>query len=145
MIHGYLLALASGSALDQRSNNTSLFNLVETVTVPEELLGRPLPIQMHFYMRLASEAQGRKFEMRLVRVAPDEAVDAGEPFGFETVDKPRFRLNTTSFRLPKAFGEYLLHAEWRVSGEETWHVDDVEWPLIVQAPPVPERSESPAE
>lgn len=135
MIEGYLLALATGSSLDANTHNVSLFNLVENLTVPAEALDEIVPVELHFHCRLAPEARGRKFELRIVRTGEDGVQTPGDPLPFQTTDSPRFRLRATFFRMPAEYGDYVLHAEWRPAGEPLWHRDGAAWPLSVRAAP----------
>ena len=52
----YLLTLCSGSALDQQSNNVTLFNLVEQLNVPPGVPPPPggvIPLEIHAYFTVA--------------------------------------------------------------------------------------------
>ena len=67
----YLLAVCSGSSLDQQSNNVTLFNLVEQLNLrpgaepPRGLI----PLEIHAYFELAPEEVGFEFEIRFCMVA----------------------------------------------------------------------------
>lgn len=138
MLRSYLLALCSGSALDSTTNNFSLFNLVENLGLPGEALGQVLPFEMHLHVLVDAAARNAEFEARIVRVEEKGNVETGEAFAFRTGDGAHFRIRA-GFRVPQAYGDYLLHAEWRRKGEEAWHADSAIWPLAVRpfAPPTP--------
>lgn len=134
MIRGYLLALCTGSALDKSSNNFTLFNLIERVSVPADLLAQPLPFELHYYFFVDPSARNTDFEMRVVRTDENGTADPGDALPVRTNDSERFRMRAMAFRLPKAFGQYRLHLEWRRRGEVTWNVDPLVWPLSIDAP-----------
>jgi len=138
MLRGYLLSLCVGSALDSTTNNFSLFNLIENLGLHSDALGQVVGIEMHFYVMVDAAARNAEFEARIVRVEEKGAIETGELFAFRTGEGAHFRIRT-GFRVPQAYGDYLLHAEWRRKGEETWHVDSAVWPLAVRplAPPAP--------
>lgn len=138
MLRGYLLAVCSGSSLDSSTNNFSLFNLIENLGLPEDALGQVLPFEMHFHVLVEPAGRSAEFEARIVRVEEKGAVEVGEPFSFRTGEGAHFRIRA-GFRLPKSYGDYLLHAEWRRKGEDAWHPDAAVWPLAVRpfAPPSP--------
>lgn len=142
MIKGYLLALCAGSSLDETVKNFTLFNLIENVGVAQQGLGQTVPFEVHFYCLVDPEAQNSEFEMRVVRVPEQGEADSGEPFVFQTGAFSRFRMRTMGIRLPKSFGQYLLHVEWRKRGEKVWNVDPLKWPLTVFAIPLPEAQAS---
>ena len=138
MIKGYLLALCSGSSFDTKVKNFTLFNLIENVGVPQEALAQTLPFELHFYCLVEPGARNADFEMRVVRVDEQGGSDPGDPLPFNAGEGSHFRMRAMAFRLPRAFGQYLLHVEWRRRGQEAWNIDPLVWPLSVGALPQPE-------
>lgn len=140
MLRSYLLALCSGSAHDTATNNFSLFNLVENLGLPESALGEVLGLELQLHLLVDVSARNGAFEGRIIRVEEKGAVEAGEAFAFSTGDAPHLRIRT-GFRVPKAYGDYLLHAEWRRKGDEVWRADSAVWPLAVRpfVPPTPQQ------
>ena len=131
MLRGYLLTLCSGSSLDSATNNFSLFSLVENLGIPSDALGQVLPFEMHFHVLVDPSARNADFEARIVRAEEKGAIETGEPFAFRTGEGAHFRIRA-GFRLPRSYGDYVLHAEWRRKGEEAWHADSAIWPLAVR-------------
>lgn len=131
MLRCYLLALASGSSVDQASNNFTLFNLVEQLSFAEGALGQELAIEAHIYWLVDAEARGKEFEVRVIRRAADGVEDAGAPLPFSPPMVDRVRFRTGAFRMPRAYGRYLLAVDWRLKGSEAWTRDPAIWPLVV--------------
>ena len=132
MLRGYLLVLSSGSSIDRTSNNVSLFNLIEVLGLQQEALGEVIPeLQMHLHVIVEPSARNSDFEARIMRVEAQGHVEAGNSFGFRTGEGAHLRV-VTGFRLPRGYGDYLLHAEWRRKGEETWNADGATWPLQIR-------------
>ena len=112
----YLLAVCSGSSLDQQSNNVSLFNLVEQLNLRP---GAPpptglIPLQIHAYFEVAPEEVNFDFEFRFSMVAST---------GLETVSDPvqhkptatRYRTRTIGLPMPPVVGQYALRVDWRAT------------------------------
>lgn len=143
MLHCYLLALASGSSVDQVSNNFSLFNLVEQLRVSDNLLGRELGIEAHIYWLVGEQARDKDFEVRVVRIGADGSEDAGAALPFRPAPTDRVRFRAGAFRLPNAYGNYLLVVEWRAKGNDDWHREHATWPLTVEKEPSTQPSAVP--
>jgi hypothetical protein len=136
----YLLAVCSGSSLDQQSNNVTLFNLVEQLNLrpgvepPRGLI----PLEIHAYFELDLKEVGFEFEIRFCMVAET---------GLETVSDPvrhkptaaRYRTRTIGLPLPPVVGQYHLRIDWRPTGSEDWHREPVAWPLLIAEAPVRPR------
>ncbi len=78
----YLLAVCSGSSLDQHSNNITLFNLVEQLNFPPHAHppeGTRLPLEIHAYFELRPEEIDQRFDVRFALV---------ESNGLETLTNP---------------------------------------------------------
>lgn len=131
MLRCYFLALSMGSSLDRDTNNCSIFNLVEQLTIPAALLGTVAPIEVQAYFGVSDDARHASFDMRLIRVAPDGSEDAGEAIPIECKEGPRLRVRIFALRLPRAFGSHELRVEWAPRGTTEWHAEDARWPLHV--------------
>lgn len=133
MLRCYLLAIASGSSVDQVSNNLSLFNLVEQVKVSDELLGQVLPFEAHIYWFVSEQGHEKDFEVRVVRVPVGGGEDdPGTIMPFRSASTNRVRFRSGGFRLPNSYGQYVLAVEWRVKGEEFWNRESATWPLVIE-------------
>jgi hypothetical protein len=139
----YFLTLCSGSAIDQQSNNVTLFNLVEQLNVPPGAPPPPqgvLPLEVHAYFHIAPEELGRAFEIRLVLVAAMGSPGLEtptDPFPHRAVT-PRYRTRTFGLPFPPVAGQYDLRVDWRYEGEEAFRREDAVWPVTVvetTAPP----------
>jgi hypothetical protein len=126
-----MIALAAGSSVDQQSNNVTLFNLVEQVSIPPGVdppPGSKVPLEMHAYLRLDGSELGREFEMRFALVGPA---------GLETFTDPkthraaaaRIRTRALGVPFPALLGHYELRVDFRVPGEEEWSRDASSWPI----------------
>jgi len=141
MLRCYLLALASGSSVDQLTNNFSVFNLVEQLNVAESALGTEVPIEVHIYWLVSQQARETEIEIRVVRVPLDGGnEDLGGPMNLKPASTDRVRFRAGNFRLPKAYGSYVLAVEWRKKGGDDWHRDPATWPLTMAT--MPQQSET---
>ncbi len=129
----YLLALTSGSSLDQLSNNVSLFNLVEQINVPPDAPPPPggvLPLELHAYFSFAASEHGQAFELRHVLVASTGLETMSDVFEHRS-STTRLRTRTLGVPLPPVHGQYELCVDWRWSGTESWHREALTWPLTI--------------
>jgi hypothetical protein len=118
----YLLALSSGSSLDQHSNNITLFNLVEQLNFPPQSQPPPgalLPLEIHAYFQLQPQ------------VVEDSGLETlTEPFQHKSATQ-RYRTRTLGVPAPPGPGSYQLRVEFRETGTDAWMRDAVSWPLLV--------------
>lgn len=132
----YLLAVASGSSLDQQSNNVTLFNLVEQLNFPAHAhppQGSFLPLEIHAYFELAPEEVSQRFDMRFALVESSGLETLTEPFQHKS-NTPRYRTRTLGLPAPPGPGSYQLRIDLRPSGTETWSRERASWPLLVVRP-----------
>jgi hypothetical protein len=130
----YFLTVCGGSAVDQHSNNVSLFNLVEQVNVAPNA-GQPprglLPLEIHAYWRLPGGEHSREFESRFVLVADTGLETPSSTFRHRPVTS-RFRVRTVGVPYPPVFGEYLLFVDHRVDSDAQWERSSVRWPISIR-------------
>lgn len=136
----YLLAVCSGSSLDQNSNNVTLFNLVEQLNIPPNAPPPPnnvLPLEIHAYFQLAPEEVNEAFEVRFAMVSDAGLETYTDPFKYKS-PAPRFRTRTLGLPFPPALGNYLLRVDHRREGTGQWRRDTASWPVtIVEHAPKP--------
>jgi hypothetical protein len=137
----YLLAVSSGSSLDQHSNNVTLFNLVEQLNVPPNAPPPPgglVPLEIHAYFQLSAPEIGQRFELRFVLAGESGLETFTDPFDFKSLT-PRFRTRTLGLPLPPVAGNYSLRVESRIDGSGEWKRDVMAWPIsIVEHVPRPQ-------
>jgi len=136
----YLLAVCSGSSLDQVSNNVSLFNLVEQLNVPPNAPPPPggvVPLEIHAYFALGQNELSDPFEIRFVMVAEAGLESYSEVFTHRSTTL-RFRTRTLGLPFPAVPGLYQLRVDVRLQGLGQWHRAEAAWPIsIVEATPRP--------
>ena len=126
----YLVAICKSSALDEGTNNYSLFNLVEQVQVP-----RPtsLPYEIHVYWQMTDEEIGQEFEMRvIIHSDVDERRSPGVPF---TTNTRRHRVRITGGLPALSAGQYEIRVESRLGNVQQWTRHGIMWPLDVEELP----------
>ncbi|MCA9599873.1 MAG: hypothetical protein KC776_41490 [Myxococcales bacterium] len=129
----YLLALCSGSSLDQQSNNVTLFNLVEQLNVPPNAPPPPggvLPLEIHAYFSLTAEELNQPFEVRFAVVSESGLELYTDPFRHRSVT-PRYRTRTLGLPFPAVFGMYEVRIDMRPEGTGEWQRASIAWPLTV--------------
>jgi hypothetical protein len=129
----YLLTLASGSSLDQYSNNVTLFNLVEQInlpTEPEPPKGALLPLEIHAYFQLLPHEINLNFEIRFVLVDSGGVETSTQVFGHKSLTS-RYRTRVFGLPVPPGFDQYELRLDFRLVGHESWSRDSAFWPLTV--------------
>src|SRR6185503_16482594 len=129
----YLLAVVSGSSLDQHSNNITLFNLVEQLNFQRHQLPQPgvlLPLELHAYFQLSANELNQRFEVRFVLVGQTGLETPTEVFSHRSTTL-RYRTRTFGLPAPPVAGSYELCVESRALGTETWTRDTASWPLLV--------------
>jgi hypothetical protein len=137
----YLLAVASGSSLDQHSNNITLFNLVEQLNFPKHKLppaGALLPLEVHAYFELDARELNQRVEVRFVLVAASGLETPTEAHVHRS-STLRYRTRTMGLPAPPVAGSYDLHVDTRLEGEIVWARDPRSWPLhVVHTEPRPQ-------
>lgn len=139
MPHCYLLTLCGGSSLDQQSNNVTLWNLVEQVSLQpgQHPLGAVLPLEIHAYFQFGPEELKENIQFRFSVVATTGLETTTDVFDHRALT-PRYRTRTAGLPLPPVTGAYELRVDWRQAGAEGWIREDIAWPLsIVEAEPRP--------
>ncbi len=129
----YLLALCSGSSLDQQSNNVTLFNLVEQINVPPGAPPPPggaLPLEVHAYLLLSGDEVGKEFEGRVALVGATGLETYTDAFKHRPLT-PRYRIRTYGLPVPPVVGNYEVHIDLRAEGEGNWVRSPASWPLLV--------------
>lgn len=93
--------LCSGSAIDRDSNNVSLFNVLEQVTVSPEAEGAVVPIDYEIVMLWQRDEpdRGEEFEASLYLVTPKGEELEASPFSVDLseVERSRIRLQSSLF------------------------------------------------
>lgn len=129
----YLLAVTSGSSLDQHSNNVTLFNLVEQLNIPPNAPEPPggfLPLELHAYFAIAPHELETKYQVRFAMVSETGLEAYTEPFDFKS-SAPRFRTRSLGLPLPPVMGAYQLRVDLRPEGTGEWRRDPAAWPLAL--------------
>ena len=119
----YLLTVCGGSSLDQHSNNVTLFNLVEQVSVPPHVtppVGRPLPLEVHAYFLVLPHELAQPFEIRFAMVASTGLESVSDVFQHKS-HTPRYRTRTLGLPFPPITDHYQVRVDWREAGSEGWH------------------------
>ncbi len=131
----YLLAICSASALDARSNNFSLFVLVEQLQIQQAPVD--LPLEIHVYYEFDEPELGVPHEMRLELVDVNGNLAWHSPWIALTSPSRRHRLALAGIQIPN-LGYFHLFATIRTIGQPA---DDAQrspwgWPLeVTQAEP----------
>ena len=124
----YLLAVCSGSALDQSSNNFSLFGLVEQLQVREA--PSVLPLEVHVYWEFEPAELNEEFEMRLVLIRDGRDLSTSAPIPFHSAT-PRFRIRLAGFEAREP-GSFHLKVDWQRPGSSNWNRMAISWPIQVE-------------
>ena len=138
----YLLAVCSGSSLDQYSNNVTLFNVVEQLNVPPGAPPPPggvVPLEIHAYFQLSQHETNERFDVRFAMIAQSGLETFSDVFSHRSVT-PRYRTRTIGLPFPPVTGSYELRVDWRAEATESWHREQLAWPITIveaaQRPPV---------
>jgi hypothetical protein len=129
----YFLSVASGSSVDQQSNNVTLFNLVEQINVPPGAPPPPrglVPLEIHAYFHVAQTEIGKDFELRFVMVASTGLETPTDAYTHRAVT-PRYRTRTCGLPFPPVAGHYELVVDCRPAGNEGWRREAVTWPVAI--------------
>lgn len=136
----YLLAITSGSSLDQGSNNISLFSMVEQVNVrpgQSPPPGHRMPLEIHAYFRLAPEEMGHSISLRFALVSQSGLETFTDPVTHR-IATARFRTRTAGLPFPPGLGQYDLRVEFRRGEEDSWQRDSLFWPItFMESTPSP--------
>lgn len=141
MPHCYLLTVCSGSSVDQHSNNPSLFNLVEHISVPPDLpppASGVIPLEIHAYWKLQAAELNVDFHVRFVMVASTGLETLGVAFKYRS-GGVRLRTRTLGLPFPPVPDDYNLCVEWSFDTDGRWHRQGLAWPVnlrIVERKPV---------
>jgi hypothetical protein len=132
----YLLTVCSGSTVDRHTNNASLFNLVERVSIARDHNippGGAIPLEVHAYWNLSPADLERDLQMRWVMVA-ETGLETSSPTLRHRPKGRRFKTRTVGVPLPPVAGNYVLHVDSRRDDDDAWDRQPVSWPLsIVEA------------
>lgn len=129
----YFLSVCAGSSVDQRSNNVTLFNLVEQINVPPGAPPPPkglIPLEIHAYFDLFPDEIGNSFEIRFVMVAPSGLETPSDPVKHKPVT-PRYRTRTVGLPFPPVVGHYTLKVDVRMAGSVGYQRQSVGWPVTI--------------
>jgi hypothetical protein len=129
----YFLTVCVGSSVDQHTNNVSLFNVIEQITVPPDAPPPPhgvIPVEVHVYWR-ALEEQEEAFEVRLVMMA-ETGLETSSPVQKHTQLRGRLRTRTLGLPFPPVMGRYTLCVDWRREPHHEWQREDIQWPIHLQ-------------
>lgn len=140
MPHCYMLAVSSGSSVDQHTNNVTLFNLVEQLNVPPGAPPPPggvVPLEIHAYFQLDAREIGQSFEVRFALV-PGSGLETYSEVAVHRSVTPRYRTRSVGLPFPPVMGQYALRVDVRAQGSESWTREPAAWPLsIVEYVPQP--------
>lgn len=132
--HCYFLSVCSGSSVDQHSNNPSLFNLVEHISIPPDATPPPngvIPLEVHAYWRLEPAEFNVDFHVRFVMVASTGLETPSISFKHRA-GTSRFRTRTMGLPFPPVADEYKLCVDWSFDGEDNWHRQGQAWPILIR-------------
>lgn len=135
MLRCFFVTLCRASAQDSDSKQMSLFQLVDALVVPADRLGKPIPIEAHFYFKLDDGDLNRDFEFRALWKASTGAEYPGEKINAVAATFAQIRIRALQIRVPPETGNYEFTFEWRESGTDDWVRSDRYWPCIVATAP----------
>lgn len=129
----YFLAVCAGSSVDQHSNNVTLFNLVEHISVPPGAPPPPkgvIPLEIHAYFHLTPDEVSQPFEMRFVMVAASGLETPSDVFTHRPVAH-RYRCRTMGLPFPPVVGQYELCVDIRNTGVKSFRRERLSWPITI--------------
>jgi hypothetical protein len=129
----YFLSVCAGSSVDQHTNNVTLFNLVERISVPPGAPPPPkglIPLEVHAYFDVGPDEIGKSFDVRFVMVAPSGLETPSDPVIHKPVT-PRYRTRTLGLPFPPVIGNYTLMVDSRLSSGGGYHRQRVIWPVTI--------------
>lgn len=131
MPRAYLIAVSADYALDQRTNNFSLFHLIEQIEVRQVPLDLPLDVHLHY--EFTETERGRPFQIRIVLIDQTGAVITTSKPTDVTSPSPRQRIVLTGLRVP-APGHFLVYSEIRAADgvADGWERSAFGWPVDVR-------------
>ncbi len=136
----YLLAIGSGSSVDQHSNNITLFNMVEQLNFPRHNWPPPgalLPLEMHAYLRLDASEVNQQFQLRFVLVG-ETGLETPTNAAPHRSTSMRYRTRAFGLPAPPGPGSYALRVDFRANSDAPWTRDPLSWPvLVVESEPRP--------
>ncbi len=122
----YLLAIGSGSSVDQHSNNITLFNMVEQLNFPR-----------HAYLRLDASEVNQQFQLRFVLVG-ETGLETPTNAAPHRSTSMRYRTRAFGLPAPPGPGSYALRVDFRANSDAPWTRDPLSWPvLVVESEPRP--------
>lgn len=126
--------MCASSSVDQHTNNVSLFNLVEHVSLRPGVAPPPsgvIPVEMHAYWH-CDETGEAEFEVRFVMSAVSTGLESSSPSQKYRPIGGRVRSRTLGLPLPPVLGSYLLRVDWRAREDEPWRREALSWPIKLQ-------------
>jgi hypothetical protein len=126
----FLVAVCAASSLDQRSNNFSLFQLIEEIHL--KAVPVVIPLEIHMSWEFEEHERGRSYEWRIKIVDPSGLTAWASSPGSFSSNTRRFRQVSGGLRLERP-GNFHVVVETRASGEpgEPWQPQAIRWPLEV--------------
>lgn len=131
----YLIAVCHGSALDEYTNNWSLFTLTEQIKFTPQK-GMPegarlaLPLEVHAYWSLSPEEFGQEFEWRVLFEGSNGEKVWDQIFTLKA-EKRRHRTRIRGMPM-LAYGDLKLRVEWRRKDQQEWTRCAAFWPFVVE-------------
>jgi hypothetical protein len=119
--------------VDQHSNNVTLFNLVEFISVPPGAPPPPkgiIPLEVHAYFHLAPNEVSQSFELRFVMVAASGLETPSDVFTHKPVAH-RYRCRTLGLPFPPVVGQYQLSIDVRKEGTQAFRRERISWPVTI--------------
>lgn len=131
----YFIAVSQDFALDGRTNNFSLFHLIEQLQVAQ--LPIDVPLDVHLYYEFTERERGEPHEVRLrIEAEGGRVVTHSEPIELLS-NTPRHRLVLPNLHVARA-GELHVRTEVRRRGVEPpaeWSLSPFGWPISVEVRP----------
>lgn len=140
MVDCYLVGVSHGSAVDNETNNVTVFSFAEVIQLLQmpplaDAAGQPamLPLEGHAYFEQEAEIE-RPLDTRLMWLFADGHTELAGELRAIALQARRMRVRYRGLRLPSAVGYLHLVAEWREPNSEDWQRSTVRWPfeLVVQ-------------
>lgn len=131
----YLVAVCENSAVDQRTNNFSLFHLIEQIQVPRA--GVMVGMEVHAYYEFTEAERGRPYEVRIRIDDENGRMLSTSATIAVTSTTVRHRILLPGLNIPRD-GILRVHSEIRAvgGGEQPWVGSPWGWPVSVVIAPV---------
>ena len=129
----YFLSVCAGSSVDQRTNNVTLFNVVEQVNLQPNVDPPPgafLPLEVHAYFLLGPGEVSQPFEVRFALVAPTGLELLTDATSHKSTT-PRYRTRSLGLPAPIVPGSYQLCVDIKQPGTTDFTRETLYWPLVV--------------